>query len=202
MKNRANISDDESEEDDEEINIPTLKKNTPRHARRSPRISGNEPQYAGLYCIIEGAEDILDTEGVSNMVHRDNCFLSTVDPSTSRISPATRYLDSTPYALESGSIDNVYPYAFFAKVQTYTSDNPTYKDIVCLPDEEGKLWDAAMVKELKSLRDLGSFKMVSRPRGGNILMSTWAFKKKRYPDGALKSSRRYSTCEVTNKLMV
>ena len=43
-----------------------------------------------------------------------------------------------------------------------------------------------MVQELKSLRDLGSFKMVSRPRGANILMSTWAFKKKRYPDGALK----------------
>ena len=43
-----------------------------------------------------------------------------------------------------------------------------------------------MVQELKSWRDLGSFKMVSRPRGANILMSTWAFKKKRYPDGALK----------------
>ena len=43
-----------------------------------------------------------------------------------------------------------------------------------------------MVKELKSLRDLGSFKMVSRPSGANILESTWAFKKKRYPDGALK----------------
>ena len=29
--------------------------------------------------------------------------------------------------------------------------------------------------------------MVSRLRGANILMSTWALKKKRYPDGALKT---------------
>ena len=28
--------------------------------------------------------------------------------------------------------------------------------------------------------------MVARPRGANIIMSTWAFKKKMYPDGALK----------------
>ena len=43
-----------------------------------------------------------------------------------------------------------------------------------------------MVKELKSLRELDSFKMVPRPRGVNILQSTWNFKKKRYPDGSLK----------------
>ena len=72
------------------------------------------------------------------------------------------------------------------KVQTHNSDTPTYKDILRLPKEERKLWDASMVKELKRLKDLGSFKMVARPRGANILASTWAFRKKRYPDGLLK----------------
>ena len=43
-----------------------------------------------------------------------------------------------------------------------------------------------MVKELKYLRDLGSFKIISRPRGVNILQSIWDFKKKRYLDGSLK----------------
>ena len=65
---------------------------------------------------------------------------------------------------------------FSAKVQNHTADNPSYKDIMQLPEEERKLWDEAMVKELKSLRDLGSFKMVFRPRGANILASTWAFR--------------------------
>lgn len=44
-----------------------------------------------------------------------------------------------------------------------------------------------MVKEHKSLTGLGSFEMVARPRGGNILQSTWVFKRKRYPDGTLKN---------------
>ena len=52
---------------------------------------------------------------------------------------------------------------------------------------ERKLWDEAVIKELKSLRDLGSFKMMPRPRGSNKLQSTWAFRKKRYPDGQIKS---------------
>ena len=43
-----------------------------------------------------------------------------------------------------------------------------------------------MVKELKHFAGLGSFEMVARPRGENVLQSTWAFNKKRYPDGALK----------------
>ena len=43
-----------------------------------------------------------------------------------------------------------------------------------------------MVKELKSLRDLRSFKMVPRPKGANVLASTWTFEKKQHPDGLLK----------------
>ena len=43
-----------------------------------------------------------------------------------------------------------------------------------------------MVKESKTLSDLGSFNMVSRPSGANVLQSTWVFKKNRYLDGLLK----------------
>ena len=43
-----------------------------------------------------------------------------------------------------------------------------------------------MVKELKSLCYLGSFNVVARPRGANILIPTWGFNKKRYIDIALK----------------
>ena len=71
-------------------------------------------------------------------------------------------------------------------MQTHEKDNPTYKDILRGSEEEKQLWDEAMVKELKSLADLGSFEMVARPRGENVLQSTWAFKRKRYPDGTLK----------------
>ena len=43
-----------------------------------------------------------------------------------------------------------------------------------------------MIKEMKTLGELNSFKLVPKPRGVNVLQSTWAFKNKRYPDGALK----------------
>ena len=43
-----------------------------------------------------------------------------------------------------------------------------------------------MVKELKSLANLGSFEMVNRPRGENMLQSTWAFKRKRYTNIAIE----------------
>ena len=130
--------------------------------------------------------------------------MSSVDlnDATCSSSPVTRSLAKDTYLSEDGTLENIHPYAFSAKVQTHNSDIPTYKDVLRLPEEENKLWDVAMVKELKSLRDLGSFKMVSRPRGANILASTWAFRKKRYPDGLLKILKLDSVCEEINKLTV
>ena len=159
-----------SEEEEEDNHVPVLQTHNSQRVRRSPRIAGDSPQYAGLYCSLENP--VLDTEEVSNVVHRDNCFLSTIDSNSSSKSYATQYLDRDTYLSEDGLVGNIHPYGFSAKVQTHTADNPTYKDIIRLPEEERKLWEAAMVKELKGLRDLGSFKMVNTPRGANILAST------------------------------
>ena len=127
-------------------------------------------------------------DDVSNIVQRHECFLSSVglNESTCTSSTATRYLVKNIYVTEDGTRENVYPYALSAKVQVHNSNTPTYKDILRLPEEERKLWDDFMVKELKILRDLGSLKMVARPRGANILTSTWTLRKKVYPDGLLK----------------
>ena len=145
---RSDVPDEASEEEDDTPNMPTLNTNTPRQTRKSPRIAGKEPQYSGLYCSVEGRENVLEVEEVSNIVHRDNCFLFTVDtgPSSTTSSSSTRYLDRKLFVSESGLIGDMHPYAFSAKVQTHTSDNPTYKDIVRLPDEERKLLDAVMIK--------------------------------------------------------
>ena len=101
-------------------------------------------------------------------------------------SPTVNSLDRDSYVTSDGIIEGIHPYAFSVKVQTHSSDNPTYKDILGLLEEEMMLWDEAIVKELKPLADLSSFKMVSRPRGGNVLQSTWVYKRKRYPDGSLR----------------
>ena len=76
---------------------------------------------------------MLEVEGVSNIVHRDNCFLSTVDtgPSVPKSSPATRYLDSKSYASENGLVGDMHPYAFSAKVRTHTHQIILHTKILC-----------------------------------------------------------------------
>ena len=49
-----------------------------------------------------------------------------------------------------------------------------------------KMWDSAMVTELKSLGDLGLLKIIHRPSEAHLLQSTWNFKRKRYLDGQLR----------------
>ena len=71
-------------------------------------------------------------------------------------------------------------------MQAHDLDKLTYKDVLRGSVAERADWDEAMTKELKGMVDLGSFEMVSRPRGANILQSTWAFKRKWFPDGTLK----------------
>ena len=126
--------------------------------------------------------------GMMSTMDADSAFLATMDDEQSKFSfsSAYSYLASTSFLSEEDTIEEIHPCAFISKVQTHQQDNPTYKDILRGTEQEKQLWDDAMVQELKSLAGLGSFEMVSRPRGANVLQSTWAFKRKRYPDGLLK----------------
>ena len=116
-------------------------------------------------------------------------FLSTLDLTTSEFKPTSvnRAVNNDVYLSKDSTYENTpHPLAFTAKVQSHQLDSPTYSDIWRGSDDERKLWDAAMIKELQSLRDLGSFNMVKWPSGSNVLQSTCSYKKKRYPDGGLK----------------
>ena len=78
---------------------------------------------------------------MTNVVQRDECFLSSVDlnEDVCSSSPATRFLASNSYVSDSGTIEEyIHPYDFSAKVQTHCTDNPTYKDILRLPEEKKK----------------------------------------------------------------
>ena len=106
-------------------------------------------------------------------------------------SPATRFLASSSYVSDGGTIEeDIHPYAFSAKVQTHCTDNPTYKDILRLPEKEKRLWDIAMVKDLKILQDLGSFKTVARPRGSIHLLPPGLSKRKGILMGYLKNQSK------------
>ena len=98
-------------------------------------------------------------------------FLSTLDTYANKSLPilASRSIDANYYESKDGTVENPRHYAFVDKNQAHILDNSIYGDVQIFVPEERKIWDEAMVKELKPLRDLGSFKMTARPRGANIL---------------------------------
>jgi len=63
-------------------------------------------------------------------------------------------------------------------------DTLTWPQAMMSDDSEG-FWQV-MQKEVSSLQQLGTWNVVRRKPGFNVLASTWAFKRKRYPDGRLK----------------
>ena len=81
---------------------------------------------------------------------------------------------------------NLHPFAFAAKANA--NNTPTFHDAMSGPDRDGFI--DAMHKEIEQLEDFGAWKVVPRvlaTKGHNtILSSTWAFKRKRYPDGRVK----------------
>ena len=83
--------------------------------------------------------------------------------------PETRSHQRQSYLSADSTCENTHLLAYVAKVQTHDTDNTTYSDIIECEDDERKIWESAMIKELKSLRDLGSFKMMSRPRASNVI---------------------------------
>ena len=95
-------------------------------------------------------------------------------------------MDVRSYITQDDTVEDTHPCAFVSKLQVQHPDTTTYNDVLRSGIEEKKMWDNSMVKELTSLSDLGSLKMVQRPRGENLLQSTWVFKRIHYPDGGLR----------------
>jgi hypothetical protein len=54
-------------------------------------------------------------------------------------------------------------------------------------DVEQSAWIQTMYDELDAIQDKGTFTVVDRVAAGDhaIVLSTWAFKRKRFPDGSL-----------------
>ena len=89
------------------------------------------------------------------------------------------------------------PRAYTAKFKTYDDNNLLFNISMTSPDAH--LWKDDMVKEIVGLlkKNWGSIPRVSVPKNQDgkdriVLPGTWAFKRKRSPDGsALKYKARY-----------
>jgi hypothetical protein len=81
---------------------------------------------------------------------------------------------------------NLHPLAFAARANS--DDTPNFHQAMNGPDAEG--FYKAMEQEMEQLESLTPWDIVSRKeadeRGIKVLPSTWAFKRKRYPNGSVR----------------
>ena len=98
----------------------------------------------------------LSQEESTQLLTNDDLFLSTTDDKGDnfRSSPTSRTLDKMAYFSSDDTMESIHPCAYTVKMQ-HKNDTPAYKDILKSSTEERSLWDAARVKELKPLHDLG-----------------------------------------------
>ena len=124
----------------------------------------------------------------------DCAFLGSVYPydiHAFSFSSASSLLTKDTYLSKDNTFEDIHPSAFISKLQTHNQDSPTYKYIRKGSVTKREAWAKAMTKEFRYMSDLGSFEMVSRPKGAKQLQSTWDFKRKRFLGSTL---RNYKAC--------
>ena len=118
----------------------------------------------------------------------DDIFLYSLDwdaPFTEdfRSYHATNVLHIDPHDNE---VEWYHPFTLAAKASS--ADTPTLRDIQKLSPEEIDLWYDAMDLELEALRNKDTMIEIKRsdvPKGKQIIKSTWAFRRKRRPNGEI-----------------
>jgi hypothetical protein len=124
---------------------------------------------------------------VPNLSH-DDLFLHSLDwdaPFSVDYEPVHRLnlLHVDPFSNE---VDWTHPFTLGATASN--ADAPTLREIQRLSPAEIELWYEAMDIELQALRDKDTMFEINRsdvPHGKQIIKSTWAFKRKRRPNGEI-----------------
>jgi len=91
----------------------------------------------------------------------------------------------------------LHPLHFHVKIQASDLNDPTFREVMNGDPSELKFWYDAINAELIALHEKACFEVVSKSQaeGQQIVNSTWAFKRKRRPDGSLlKYKARLCMC--------
>ena len=93
------------------------------------------------------------------------------------LSPLDTYVDST--------VSEVQPHVLSVKANANAADNPSYDE--AMNGQYAKEYTEAAATELHTLQDdLDCWELVEQQEWMNVLLSTWAFKCKGFPDGQVK----------------
>jgi hypothetical protein len=110
------------------------------------------------------------------------------------------YMAALSMDLESGLLDITSPMIYAALKKRKDPDTPDYA--LAMSGDDKVEYLAAMQKEIAELKAKDTWKVVPRSdaQGKNILPSTWAFKKKRYPDGRARKHKARFCCRGDRQL--
>jgi hypothetical protein len=84
--------------------------------------------------------------------------------------------------LDNKTVEWLHPLYLSAKANS--ADNPTWNEAMNGPDKAG-YWEACR-KEIATLVEKDAWEVVDRESWMNVLLTTWAFKCKRFPDGTVR----------------
>ena len=110
------------------------------------------------------------------------------------------YLAALAFDMETGLLDVTSPMIYAAARKRKDPDTPDYALAMSGDDKEEYL--VAMHKEITELKAKDTWSVVPRSdaESHNILPSTWAFKKKRYPDGRARKFKARFCCRGDRQL--
>jgi len=193
----ALINEDLDDDNDEAVALPAndgtnineVPPPPPERPPRPPRTCHANPRYFGdqFVNLTEQRKHRQDFAVHFDLMSSGNLLLYDLDSflENPRDRQTAFYVAAHQYKLdEDGMLDGIQPLAFAAKANS--EDTPNFYQAMNSDDAEG--YYQAMEQEFQLLNDeFQAWDIVPRSKvesqGKNILGTTWAFKKKRYPDG-------------------
>ena len=156
--------------DGEEENLQGLRRNPNRQAR------GNNRRPDFVYNAIDMNDQFL-------LFH---CDAVAINKAMSSVTRCMQYMSMLSMDHDSGEYNYQHPFAFATKASD--ADSPTWEEAMN-SDESEAFWEA-MDLEIEQLEKRDAWTMVDRDEaikaGEKVLGSTWAFRRKRFPDGRVK----------------
>ena len=172
-----NTVDENSEDEDEDPAPEGVRRNPPRVLRGVNRRYHNEEFVTLTYT--EKGVYLVETLNLTHIASLDHDQCNPQDGQLSSIMERM-HRETDEYGLMH-FWDRLY-----LATKASSEDNPTPQQAMASLERRG--WEEAMVKELDSLEQMEVYDVVPRSesKGRPILDSTWALKRKRFPDGSVR----------------
>ena len=185
----GNQGESDDDNDDEQPTNPQVIEQSPRRTR-SGRIIGNaandapmgfRPIDSRMFSHVQAVTDPNNLAFVTvdwEQVHQTSLYVYFHELFTAYVDRRTKELLDA---------DAIHPLSMASKMES--EDYPSFKEILRMDPDERAKWFDSMDEELKVLFESGVMEFVSRDfvvsQRKEIVKSTWAFRKKRKPDGSV-----------------